>query len=296
MPRVLESWTYVRGGTMLYTGVSLQAAGEGAAAERLLTDSFEHYANKADPFGLRLLMPLCFNYFAQGKLEQMRQTAFEMLRLCASQPLATMQSWAEYFLGLAYYEWNQLAAAESHFAAVAERRHLAIMVVVRDAMQQLALLQQLRGSDDEAQRTLEQLSELELEQNGREDEGTRGLRARLLLTAADSRAPPLGRCLGEAGAGHSPGMAGQPDLAKVRILLARQHATDLPAAQHLLEALDVLAEQSHNTRFRIEILALLAVAHASKAARRRHSRHWRVRLNWPGQVGSCGCSSNWDRP
>ena len=163
----------------------MQAAGEGAAAERLLTDSFEHYANKADPFGLRLLMPLCFNYFAQGKLEQMRQTAFEMLRLCASQPLATMQSWADYFLGLAYYEWNQLAAAESHFAAVAERRHIAIMVVVRDAMQQLALLQQLRGDAGAAWRTLEQLSELELEQNGREDEGTRGLRARLLLMQGD---------------------------------------------------------------------------------------------------------------
>ena len=151
-----------------------------------------------------------------------------MLRLCANQPLATMQSWAEYFLGLAYYEWNQLAAAESHFAAVAERRHVAIMVVVRDAMHQLALLQQRRGDASAAWRTLEQLSELELEQNGREDEGTRGLRARLLLMQGDLEA--AGRWA-DAFAAPVPDQPllwlANPHLIKVRILLARQHETDL---------------------------------------------------------------------
>ena len=112
------------------------------------------------------------------------------------------------------------------------------MVVVRDAMQQLALLQQLRGSDGEAQRTLEMLSELELEQNGREDEAMRGLRARLLLMQGDLEG--AGRWA-DALAAPIPDppllWLAHPHLIKVRILLERQHGTDLAAAQQLLESL-----------------------------------------------------------
>lgn len=184
-PSVPQSWTGVRGFAMLHIGICMQAVGQEAAAERMLLDRFEHYENKADTFGLLLLMALCFNYYAEGKLEQARQTAATMLRLCANQPLANTRSWADYFLGAAFYEWNQLPAAEAHFAAVAERRHIATLVVLRDALHQLALLQQRRGSPDEARRTLEMLSDVELEQYGREDEVTRGLRARLLLMEGD---------------------------------------------------------------------------------------------------------------
>ena len=264
IPHVPESWAYVRGGAMLYTGVSMQAAGQGAAAERLLLDSFEQHPNKADPYGLRLLMPLCFNYFAQGKLEQVRQTADTMLRLCVNQPLPTMQSWAEYFLGLAHYEWNQAAAAEAHFAAVAQRRHTALMAVVRDAMHQLALLQQQRGDDSGAWGTLDQLSELELEQNGREDEATRGLRARLLLMQGDLEAAGRWADAFTAPVPEQPLLwLANPHLIKARILLARQHETDREDAQQILQALQVQADQSYNTRFSIEIQALLAISHAA---------------------------------
>jgi LuxR family maltose regulon positive regulatory protein len=265
IPNMPQNWAYVRGGAMLYTGVSMQAAGQGAAAERLLLDSFEQYPNKADPYGLRLLMPLCFNYFAQGKLEQVRQTADTMLRLCVNQHLPTMQSWAEYFLGLAHYEWNQHAAAEAHFAVVAERRHVALMAVVRDAMHQLALLQQLRGDSSGAWGTLDQLSELELEQNGREDETTRGLRSRLLLMQGDLESAGRWADAFTAPVPEQPLLwLANPHLVKARILLARQHETDLEAAQQILEALQVQADQSYNTRFSVEILALLAVSHAGQ--------------------------------
>ena len=263
IPRVPESWAYVRGGAILYIGVSMQTAGQGAAAESLLADGFEQYNKKADPYGLRLLMSLCFNYYAQGKLEQMRQTAATMRRLCVNQSLATMQSWAEYFLGLAHFEWNQPAAAEEHFVAVAERRYIAMLVVVRDAMHQLALLQMLRSGEGEAWRTLEMLSELELEQNGREDETTRGLRARLLLMQGDLAGAGRWADAFTAPVPNQPLLwVANPHLIKVRILLARQQATDLTAAEQMLTALLALAEQTYNTRAQVEILALLAVCRA----------------------------------
>jgi LuxR family transcriptional regulator, maltose regulon positive regulatory protein len=186
-----------------------------------------------------------------------------MLRLCANQPLATMQSWAEYFLGLAYYEWNQLSAAEAHFAAVAERRHVATLIAVRDALHPLALLQQRCGSPLEARRTLEMLSEIELEQNGREDETMRGLRARLLLMAGDIDGAGWWADAFSVPVPDTPLLwLANPHLIKTRILLARQHGTDLLDAQHILQALLETAERTHNTRFSIEILSLLAVGHA----------------------------------
>ena len=259
-PSLPESWTGVRGFAMLHIGICMQAVNQEAAAERLLLDRFEQYERKADTFGLLLLMSLAFNYFAEGKLEQVRQTAATMLRLCADQPLANTRSWANYFMGAAYYEWNQLPAAEAHFAAVAERRHVATLVVVRDALHQLALVQQRRGSSGEAMRTLEMLSDLELEQYGREDEATRGLRARLLLMQgnlegagrwADTFAAPI------------PDMPlvwlAHPHLIKARILLERQYGTDLADARHLIESLLETDERTYDKWFNIEVLALLAV-------------------------------------
>ncbi|MFN8469488.1 MAG: LuxR C-terminal-related transcriptional regulator [Caldilineaceae bacterium] len=262
-PSVPESWTGIRGFAMLHIGICMQAVGQEAAAERLLLDRFEQYEKKGDTFGLLLLMSLAFNYFAEGKLEQVRQTAATMLRLCADQPLANTRSWANYFMGAAYYEWNQPAAAEAHFAAVAERRYVATLVVVRDALHQLALLQQRRGRPDEARRTLEMLSDLELEQYGREDETTRGLRARLLLMEGDIDG--AGRWA-DAFAAPVPDMPlvwlAHPHLIKARILLERQYGTDLADARHLLESLLETDERTYDKWFNIEVLALLAVCQA----------------------------------
>ena len=284
-PSVPESWTGIRGFAMLHIGICMQAVKQEAAAERLLLDRFEQYEKKADTFGLLLLMSLAFNYFAEGKLEQVRQTAATMLRLCADQPLANTRSWADYFMGAAYYEWNQLPAAEVHFAAVAERRYVATLVVVRDALHQLALLQQRRGSPGEARRTLEMLSDLELEQYGREDEATRGLRARLLLMQGDLEG--AGRW-GDAFTAPVPDTPlvwlAHPHLIKARILLERQYGTDLADARHLLESLLETDERTYDKWFNIEVLALLAVCHARQGcdSEAQHTLERALELARPG--------------
>jgi LuxR family transcriptional regulator, maltose regulon positive regulatory protein len=280
-----DTWTYLRGGAMLYLGVSMQASGQAAKAERLLLDQYEQHGNKADGFALRLKMALCFIYTTEGKLEEVRQTAHEMLRLAAGQPLATMQCWAHYFLGLVSYQWNDLASAEHHFAAILERRNLAIMIAIRNGVLHLALTQQIRGDAAQAWRTLELLSDLEIDMNGREENETRCMRARLLMLQGDL-----------AGAGRwadtfSVPVPDQPllwaansHMTKACILIAR-HTTaqgenaathrpgclsaagtnstinaDLESACAILDALYATAERTHNERFKIEIQAIRALA------------------------------------
>ena len=180
-----KSSTFLRGGAILYLGVSMQASGQYAAAERMLLEHHERYDDKRDGFALRVCLSLCFIYMAEGRLEQVRQVAYDMLSQAQPRGLATMQSWAHYFLGLVHYQWNDLEAAETHFTAVLDRRYEANMAVVRTGMHLLALVHQVRGHDDEAGRVLDLMCELDLDHQGREDTATRAMRAWLLLLQGD---------------------------------------------------------------------------------------------------------------
>lgn len=290
--RIPDAWTYVRGGAMLYLGVSMQANGQAIEVERLLIEQHEQHSHKADGFALRLQMALCFIYTAAGNFDQTRQTAHEMLRHAASLPLATMQSWAHYFLGLVCYQWNDLASAEHHFAAILERRHRAVMIAVRDGLAQLALTQQIRGAAAEAWRTLDLLSDLEIDQSGREEVGTRSMRALLLMLQGDlAGASRWADAFVEPVPDQPLLWVANPHMVKARILIARQAAakretastqrrsvtapqrssslstagasddmtTDLESARTILDALYAIAERTYNARFKIEIQAMRAL-------------------------------------
>ena len=52
----------------------------------------------------------------------------------------------------------------------------------------------------------------------------------------------------------------EPQVTRARILVARGADADLRSALQILDALDEIAERTHNTRYKIEILALRALA------------------------------------
>ena len=107
------------------------------------------------------------------------------------------------------------------------------------------------------------LSDLELQQNGRADEATRGLRARLLLIEGDVEGAGRWADAFTVPIPNAPLVwLANPHLIKARILLERGYGSDLADAQHILETLLAVAEQTYNTRFCIKILALLAVVYA----------------------------------
>ena len=95
-----------------------------------------------------------FLHLANGDLPRLKEAAE---RACADatalgQELTT--AWAHYLLGRVYYEWNELADAEAHFAAVHAVRHKCHFMLLRNAMHGLALTQQARGRSDAAAQTL----------------------------------------------------------------------------------------------------------------------------------------------
>jgi LuxR family maltose regulon positive regulatory protein len=123
------------------------------------------------------------------------------------------------------------------------------------------LIHQIQGRSAEAWHLVESISQFDLEQRGTEDPRTQSLRARLMLLQGDLETagnwvdtftgPPEDQPLL---------FFEEPQMTRVRVLLARGSGADLQLGMQVLGALDEIAERTCNTRLKIEILALRAMA------------------------------------
>jgi LuxR family maltose regulon positive regulatory protein len=256
-----RNWAFGRGAAMLYLGLSMQASGQAGAAERLLLDEYESHSNKADTFALLVLESLCFVYLHTGQLAKVRQIAQVLVQGSTRSGIAFMRSTGDWFLGIVYYQINELETAAQYFAQIVENRYTAPVTSYRDAVAGLALINQILGESAPAWQMMEAISQFDLEQRGSEEPRTRSLRARLLLMQGNlesasrwvdtfSGLPPDQPLL----------WLEEPQVTRVRVLVARGGEADLHLANQILDVLDEVTARTHNIRYRIEILALRALA------------------------------------
>ncbi len=162
---------------------------------------------------------------------------------------------------MVHYQRNELEAAAQHFTQIVENRYTAQISAYRDAVAGLALIHQIKGESSEAWQMVESISQFDLEQRGSEDERTRSLRARLMLLQGDLEG--AGRWA-DAFTGLPPDQPliwlEEPQVTRARVLVARGADADLRLALQILDVLDEIAERTYNTRYKIEILALRALA------------------------------------
>jgi LuxR family transcriptional regulator, maltose regulon positive regulatory protein len=255
-----ESWTYGRGGYMLFLGLSMQALGRGRIIDGLLWAQYEALREKTNTYAVRILFSLCVNDVQAGRLEQARQRGELMLEQATRGRLPLLQGWAHYWLGVIHYMWNDLAAAARHFRAVTDQRFVINVLAARQGVTGLVLVQLAQGEAAAAGETLALLSQYEAGQFGAETDWTRSLRARWQLATgdrstalrwADSFTLPI------------------PDvpllwihdayLTKAHVLLARGTVTDMQAALQIVEALSEIAARTHNLRFTIATKILQAL-------------------------------------
>jgi LuxR family maltose regulon positive regulatory protein len=255
------SWTYARGGAMLYLGMSICASGQALAAERLLLDEYDANSHKTDIYALQLLVSQGFNYLNNGQLQHARKISQLLLKGAIRSGLTINMNWGDFYLGVVHYHLNELDFALQHFSNLAENHFTTQMSTYRDAVAGLALIHQIQGQSAEARQLVESLSLFDLEERGSEDPRTSSLRARLQLMQGDLESagrwvdsftsPPLDRPLL---------WLEEPQVTRVRVLVARGANADLRLALQILDVLDEIVEKTHNTRVKIEILALRALA------------------------------------
>jgi ATP/maltotriose-dependent transcriptional regulator MalT len=179
------SWKFGRGAAMLFLGFSMQASGQAQAAERLLLSEYESYGDKTDTYALLVLESLCFIYLHTGQLEQTRQIAQVLVKGSTHSGIAFMRNLGNWYLGMVFYQINELEAAAQYFTQIVENRYTVQITTYRDAVAGLALIYQIRGQSSEAGQLVDLVSQYDLEQRGSEDIRTRSLRARLLLIQGD---------------------------------------------------------------------------------------------------------------
>ncbi len=255
------SWTFVRGGAMIYLGLAMQASGQVQAAERLLLSEYEAYSEKGDIYALFLLQTLCFIYLNIGQLDQAMRMAQVLIQGATRNGMALMKHWGEWFPAVVHYQRNELQAAEQYFTQIFENRYIAQISPYRDAVAGLALIHQIKGERAEAWEKVESISQFDLEQRGSEDNRTRSLRARLRLLQGDLEgAGDWADAFTDLPPDQSLLWLEEPQVTRARVLLARGSPTDLQQAQQILDVLDEIADRIHTTRYKIEILALRALA------------------------------------
>jgi LuxR family maltose regulon positive regulatory protein len=253
-------WTFGRGAAMLFLGLSMQASGQAQAAERLLLDEYGNHSEKVDIFALLVMESLCFIHLHTGQLEQTRQTAQVLLQGSTHSGIAFQRSAGYWFLGLVSYQRNELDDAAQYFTHIVENRFTAQVTNYRDAVAGLTLIHQIQGESSEAWRMVESISQFDLEQRGSEDDRTRSLRARLMLLQGDLEG--AGRwvdTLTDLPPDQPLMWLEEPQVSRVRILLARGGESDVILALKILDVLGEITERTHNTRYKIEILALRAL-------------------------------------
>ncbi|HET8852943.1 MAG TPA: LuxR C-terminal-related transcriptional regulator, partial [Ktedonobacteraceae bacterium] len=208
----------------------------------------------------RLLFAQAIVYLTAGKLQQVEQTARHLLRLAQQVDLALSQNWAHWFLGVVYYEWNNLDAALYHFSAVIANQNHAHFWVVLDAMCGLALIYQAQGLTTQAQETAHDLLELMQEQQNMHELLTvYAFCGRLALLQDDVEAAEQWLEMAGEQAVLGPILFFEdPPITQARLLLAKGDQSSVAHGQELLSQLLQHVEAMHSTRKTIKVLALQA--------------------------------------
>jgi LuxR family maltose regulon positive regulatory protein len=160
-----------------------------------------------------------------------------------------------------HYQWNELAEAAQHFQAIAQYRYGVQSLTARNGLFGLLRVQLVRGETAAAEQTLDLASRYDLDVLGYETADMQSARA--LVQYAQGAKASAWRWADAFGAP----VPDQPlywpqnaHLAKAWLLLARGGAADVQAALRIIDALHEIAERMYNTRFRIALLALRALA------------------------------------
>ena len=280
--------SYARGCARLFAAASLQMKGDVRGATETLDQGLREDRFSSRTSAPRLLTSACFIYWASTDLPHLLQTADHLLELATERDLAESLDWAHYFRGCAHYQQNDLEAADRDFASVASEHRAAHAIVLPHSTFGLASTYQALGLAEPARAAAESVVRYALELNNPSMlADARAFEAHLALL--QGRGGEAGRWLAQAD--RNIRMAPMPlfyaaDFTLVEILLAQGTPASLDEAERLLARLLEVVQAIHNTRFRIEALALQALLHAARHERSAAAETLRqaVALAEPGGV------------
>ena len=252
-----------RGMAVIMLALSYQLTGNLTDAFATIFEELKEKEAHQNTYHTRLLITLCFLYWMEGDLGNMKQTGQELLKLGKRLRLAESSHLGQYFSGLSHYCRNELGEAERSLTdAVRTRDKINIFNYAHSSFV-LALVKQEQGEPDKACEIAESVVHYGLDtSNAPLLQLAHALQAELALRqgrmaeavkwAKNYQPEPFATA-------HR---FYTPQLTLVRILLAQDTPTSRQQATDLLSHLHDFHESIHNSYCLINILAMQAVLYS----------------------------------
>ncbi len=251
-------WKYARGIALMLMSWAYHLLGEKDRTHESIYRALGE-RHRGGSYRSRLLTGLCTHYWVDADLPALEQTSKSLVDLGQEFDLRQSLALGHYFLGCAHYHRNQLSLAEQHLTAAYGARFAIPMNFLVQSALALSLAYQASDRPEQARETVDETYEL-----------CQGLQNYRLVSVAGAVRAELALRQGRIGeAGHwaqdydpHPLLLMHtfhvPQLTLTRLLLAKDSATSRQQAADLLAQVCEFVERTHNTRFRIEVLALQA--------------------------------------
>ena len=262
------AWQVARSFALFCQAAALQMTGDLAQADAVLNDALIWPQNYPSVFHVRVLAAQCQVQWLAADLPAMLRAARQVLLFSEQLHLVQMHKWGAYYVGGVYYLWNELEQAAAVLEPVMRNPQVSDSIAYANASCALAATYQAQGRTAEASAVLRAAIDfmrtanrvyLPMLQAFAADLALRqrdvGRAAQLVIQQPDVRT--------DASAFHF--MA--PQLVRPKVLLALGQPAARQEAAALLAAAQTFFAETHNTRFLIETLALLAIAHEADQRR-----------------------------
>jgi LuxR family maltose regulon positive regulatory protein len=267
LPAAVE---FARSQAIILLAAAYASSGQPEAGLALLRTALAEATAQQRPTLIIFLGALTVIQLYAGELAEAARTAEQLLTMADRAPehwqgvgfVDLWRGWAHYFLGAVYYEWNELDAAAQHWRQVEALRYRTNPGAYHDSLVGLALIAQARNAPSEALAQAQAAREFAVESRSPFALAlSDALETRLLLLGgkqADAlrRSQAINTAVNEAPLF----WLELPRQARLRALIAEATAASLAAALALAETCLRQAEDAHNTRQVIAILALQALA------------------------------------
>ena len=251
----------VRGLAWRSLASALQMQGDLNGAFAALFEGLHECKYHTDTFPANIFIALSLIQWMEADPLALIQTAEYLLKLGRERNLPESVMWANYFLGYAYYETNNLEAAETHFSSVVKQGYIANNFPYSQSIFGLAATYYARESTDRAYSVIDSAKILAYELNNTQMlVETQAFEARLMMLQGNKfeaqrwtsrnnqpwRLPPL------------PTLFPIP-ITLVLTLLEQETPASLNHASQIIDSLQDSVRSIHNTRYLIMVLALKAL-------------------------------------
>jgi ATP/maltotriose-dependent transcriptional regulator MalT len=241
----------------------LQHCGQTEAAVALASQWLRQQPEQPDVRALRQLLALCGIYYDRADVPALMATATTFREVAVRAQRGLSLGWANFLLGWAHYQSNELATAAEYFEQLARSPFGAHGRAVIDSLAGLALTRHAQGQEEEARAAVGSLRAFLL------DSGTVDLMpvaASLAVRLASGQGP------WDTPSDFARGLDAQlaadiwelPGLTAVRASILLGEPARLAAAAELLAQCRLLAETRHTKRRLIEIAILEASLRAAQ--------------------------------